>query len=141
MKGGAEPKDGASLVALLRWDETVGWVESMGGSWLETAPTPSPTRRAQSMQWTKGDDAFCLADADCTVAVAPKLDGDGELVCGKCPPCGLRADTAMATVTAQRIDALCSARRAAEGSAAACEACAPTQKKAQCKAMRCVMKP
>lgn len=137
MKGGAEPKDGATLVALLRWEETVGWVEAMGGSWL-AEPPPAPAKRPKvHVGWTRGDDALCLADEDCAVVVPPKLDAEGELVCGKCPPCGLLADTAMARAAGQRAEALCAKQRADEGIVVTCEACAPTTKKAQCKAMRC----
>jgi hypothetical protein len=140
MKGGAEPKDGASLVALLRWEETVGWVEAMGGSWLaQPPPEPEKTRRALH-GWTRGDDALCLADEDCAVVVPPKLGAEGELVCGVCPPCALTADTAMAKAAAQRAEAMCAKQRADQGVVVTCEACAPTQKQAQCKAMRCSKK-
>lgn len=141
MKGGAEPKDGATLVALLRWEETVGWVEAMGGSWL-TGPPPGPERKSSTQfGWTQGDDALCLADQDCAVVVPPKLDTGGELVCGKCPPCALAADTAMARAAASRAEAMCAQKRADEGIVVTCEACAPTQKQAKCAAMRCVKRP
>jgi hypothetical protein len=141
MKGGAEPKDGETLTVLLRWEETVGWVEAMGSSWLAEAPAAVEPPPAVSMSWTRGDDGLCLGDEDCMVAVAPKLDADGELVCGKCPPCTLGADTPMSRAASRRHDAMCWARRAMDGVVASCEACAPTQKKAQCKNMRCVKKP
>jgi hypothetical protein len=141
MADGVEPKDGETLTVLLRWEETVGWVEAMGGSWMKDPPAPPEKQPAVSFSWTRGDDALCVEDADCVVAVAPKLDADGELVCGMCPPCALAADTPMSKATSQRVDALCAKKRASEGVVATCEACAPTKKKAQCKNMRCVKKP
>ena len=140
LKGGAEPKDGATLTVLLRWEETIGWVEVMAGAWLAAPPPPFAGKPRPTSSWRKGDDALCVKDEDCVVVVAPRFDKDGALDCGVCPPCELGADTPMARAAARRHEAMCVGERARRGVVATCERCAPTQKKAVCQAMRCVMK-
>jgi hypothetical protein len=137
MKGGAKPTDGATLVALLRWEETVGWVEAMGGSWLQKPPPPPARTFAFSSSWTKGDDALCMSDDDCTLAPAPKFNAEGALECGACPACGQPGDVPMAKATVQRLEALCAQRRSSVEDAGRCAACAATERKSSCRAMRC----
>lgn len=141
MDGGVEPTDGAVLTVLLRWEDTVGWVEAMGGAWLKEPPAPLEKKPNVYDVWSRGDDALCMKDEDCVIAVPPKLDKEGELVCGVCPPCALAADKPMARAAIQRADAMCAKKRAQEGVVATCEACAPTTKRAACKNMRCAKKP
>jgi hypothetical protein len=137
MKGGAKPTDSATLVALLRWEETVGWVEAMGGSWLDKPPLPPIRKYATSSSWTKGDDALCMTDDDCTLAAAPKFNAEGDLQCGACAACAKPGDVTMAKATAQRLEALCAQQRSSEEDAGRCAPCPATERKSRCKAMRC----
>jgi hypothetical protein len=115
---GADPRDGAKLLVLLKWQPGLGWREVVHGAWLAPAKLAAIKSALGALKKPKPtllspyDDVFaepekhlamCVTDDDCAPGVLSCASGP----CGTCPGMIHPASHAVASVT--RYHARCSA--------------------------------
>lgn len=137
---GIAPPEGGQALVLLRWDAPWGWVETVGGSWLDPkdAPRLSKIERARGASPPDGlVELACRSDVEC---------GPAPTACGGCPPCSPASGGVAHRVAARWAREQCEASRSQGTPNPACAPCPPAEEarrplRVSCEQMRCVGTP